>query len=281
MQDCLLKTQSIPRNRNFPFQVQRVFYCIDRKYSDESEKIWNDFEVCICLSTNLGMTEDVVNGKILKLSCPNVVWRTPGSTWKRMPSVRNTISFSYSPDVMDDMEYLGMKTECPGWSFNMTSEMEAMVSKFRRLAYNLYSQGVSDVMDWLCFSMIGTLMLRQNAYRKQQTLEERIRNVSLWFQANFVETFCIDDVAAEYGMSHNSFFKAWKKVFDITPVQYILNLRLEAAARLLKETDLPISEIIRDVNFSGECMFYRRFQQKYGMTPTEYRKSDISFPSAK
>ena len=44
------------------------------------------------------------------------------------------------------------------------------------------------------------------------------------------------------------------------------------AARSLRETGVPISEIVKDVRFAGEYMFYRRFRQKYGMTPGEYRR---------
>lgn len=272
MQSYILRTKDIPRKRSFPFRVQRVFYCNDTKFSHAIERTWNDFEVCIRISSNLGMTEDYVNGERLKLPCPNVVWRLPGSRWKCMPTVRNVISFSYSPDLLEDMEYLGMKAECPGWSFNMTSEMEALIAKFRRLACNLYTPGVSDALDWLCFNILGTLMLRENDHRREQTMEERVRNASLWFNANFAENINIDDVATENGMSHTCFFKNWKRIFDVSPSQYIINLRLEAAARLLRESNLPISAIVNEVHFAGQYMFYKRFQQKYGMTPAEYRK---------
>ena len=54
--------------------------------------------------------------------------------------------------------------------------------------------------------------------------------------------------------------------------QYLIDLRLEAAARRMKESDLPVSRIVQEVHFAGEYMFYRRFRQKYGMTPAEYRR---------
>ena len=89
---------------------------------------------------------------------------------------------------------------------------------------------------------------------------------------HFAENVSIDEVAAANGMSRAAFFKAWKKNFDVTPSQYVIDLRLEAAARSLRETSVPISEIVKDVRFAGEYMFYRRFRQKYGMTPGEYRR---------
>ena len=80
------------------------------------------------------------------------------------------------------------------------------------------------------------------------------------------------------GMNEEEWSESWKKYFNVTPTQYINNLRLEAAARQLKESNIPISEIIREVHFSGKYMFYQRFRQKYGMTPDEYRKRHSSDP---
>lgn len=74
-------------------------------------------------------------------------------------------------------------------------------------------------------------------------------------------------------MSRDHFYKTWKKSFDTTPAQYINQLRLEAAARRLRETDIAIGSIIQEVHFAGEYMFYKCFRQKYGMTPAEYRRT--------
>jgi len=66
----------------------------------------------------------------------------------------------------------------------------------------------------------------------------------------------------------------WKQVFSISPAQYILDLKLEAAARFLLETDLPISAIVREIHYCGTTPFHRHFSQKYGMTPDQYRRGN-------
>lgn len=48
---------------------------------------------------------------------------------------------------------------------------------------------------------------------------------------------------------------------------------LEEAARQLLETDRSVSEIIHSLNYSNRSYFYRIFQEKYGMTPRQYRQS--------
>ena len=102
--------------------------------------------------------------------------------------------------------------------------------------------------------------------------EAVIRNISAWLRMHYADNIFIDDVAAAYGLSHTHFFREWRKVFDVSPLQYILDTRLEAAAWYLTTTTLPVSHIVSKVNFSGTTKFYRRFNLKYGMTPEVYRK---------
>ena len=100
----------------------------------------------------------------------------------------------------------------------------------------------------------------------------RIKNISVWLQQHFDENIDLDALARANGFSRASFFRKWKQVFSISPAQYILDLKLEAAARFLLETDLPISAIVREIRYCGPTPFHKRFSQKYGMTPDQYRK---------
>ena len=217
-------------------------------------------------------TEDIADNKNIKLHCPNVIWRKPGSQWL-LPhaQVRDVISFSYEPDVVQKLELLGMNIEKTAWSFTMTSELDTLIAKFWRTVNNLYTPGAADNLDWICFYIMGTLRLQENMIEQALSVEQRIRNISIWFQTHFSEKIDIDEVASSNNISHDHFYKTWKKIFNLSPSQYINNLRLEAAAHRLCESQISIEKIIREVNFAGEYMFYKRFKEKYGITPNEYR----------
>lgn len=278
MSQWSLKVKDFPRKNHFPFHVEQI-YCCNEKNIPATERQWDCFEVCFRLSSETDLTEEIVNGEYLKMSCPNVAWRLPGSVWGQpQTSVRNVISFSYSPEVLKNMEQLGMKVENTVWNFAMSSELDTLIAKFKRTVYNLYTPGAADTLDWVCFSLMATLLLQENMPEAKMSAGTRIRNVSIWFQTHYAEKIDIDEIAAANGFSHDHFFKSWKKYFNVTPTQYINNLRLEAAARRLKESNIPILEIIREVHFAGKYMFYQRFRQKYGMTPDEYRKRHSSDP---
>lgn len=272
MPEWLLNVKDFPRKNLFPFHVEQIYYCNSAMIPASGRK-WNCFEVCLRISSEADSTEDIVDGRLVKMPCPNVVWRLPGSVWAgSRASVRDVISFGYSPEVLKTMELLGMKVEEPAWNFAMTAELKTLIAKFHRTVHNLYTPGAADVLDWVCFSLMVTLRLQKNMVSPVLNPENRIRNISIWFHTHYAEKIDIDEIAAANGFSHDHFFKTWKKYFDLSPAQYINNLRLEAAAKRLKETEIAISDIIQEVHFAGEYMFYQRFRQKFGMTPDQYRK---------
>lgn len=274
MSQWLLNVKDFPRKNLFPFHVEQIFYCNNEMIPASCRK-WECFEVCLRISSEADSTEDIVDGRLVKMPCPNVVWRLPGSVWTNSrSSVRDVISFGYSPEVLKTMELLGMTVEDLAWNFAMTAELERLIAKFHRTINHLYTPGSADELDWICFSLMMTLRLQKNMVSPVLNQENRIRNISIWFQTHYAEKINIDEIEAANGFSHDHFFKNWKKYFDLSPAQYINDLRLEAAAKRLKGTEIPISDIIQEVHFAGEYMFYQRFRQKFGMTPDQYRKQN-------
>lgn len=78
-------------------------------------------------------------------------------------------------------------------------------------------------------------------------------------------------LARAAGMSPSRFARVMKRVFGVTPSQYISRARITTAARLLRETGLGISEVALEVGFSDHSAFSRAFRAAMGATPSEYR----------
>ncbi len=64
-----------------------------------------------------------------------------------------------------------------------------------------------------------------------------------------------------------------KKYTGMSLHEYRLKYSMKKAARLLTETDLPVSSILQELAFTNRTYFYRVFENYYGMTPKEYRKN--------
>lgn len=71
------------------------------------------------------------------------------------------------------------------------------------------------------------------------------------------------DVSVIYealGMSRTNFYRKVKTVTGLSPIELIKNIRLEAGAKLLKESDMNISEIAQHIGFSSRSYFARQLQ---------------------
>ena len=52
---------------------------------------------------------------------------------------------------------------------------------------------------------------------------------------------------------------------------------MEKAARLLREEDISIQDVIADVGIASRSYFYKEFARKYGMTPKDYREQQKKY----
>ena len=83
--------------------------------------------------------------------------------------------------------------------------------------------------------------------------------------------YTVDQMASDVAMSRASFYKKMQAMLGITPNEFLRNVRLKHAARLLAETSEPVNQISLMVGFQTSRYFSQCFRQLFGMTPTEYR----------
>ena len=92
---------------------------------------------------------------------------------------------------------------------------------------------------------------------------------------HFAEPLSLTAVAARFGLSPQYFSTFFRENFGRTFTQHVNSLRIEQAARLLRETDLPVMEIGFCVGFDNFSYFIKRFRAVYGVSPSHYRKDGI------
>ena len=91
----------------------------------------------------------------------------------------------------------------------------------------------------------------------------------------YIETNCADctleSTAAFFHMHPNYLSSYIKKHTNYTYKQLIQNQRLSQAAMLLRTTTLPTCDISIAVGYENTGFFFKKFEEKYGCTPKEYR----------
>lgn len=82
--------------------------------------------------------------------------------------------------------------------------------------------------------------------------------------------FNIDTLASEVGISRAQLHRRMKEITGISSGKFLRNLRMEQAARLLREGKVNISQVAYKVGYADQAHFSTAFKSHFGMTPTEY-----------
>lgn len=88
------------------------------------------------------------------------------------------------------------------------------------------------------------------------------------------EELGIPFIASELNMSTRQFYRKYNETkTEYSPNEFIKICRMEKAAYLLKNTDMPIQEIIMNIGISSRSYFYKEFAKRFGLTPKEFRNN--------
>lgn len=92
------------------------------------------------------------------------------------------------------------------------------------------------------------------------------------FENNLAEPVTPTILARRAGLTPPKLARLIHRFFDLTPSQFLTQTRLAAAARLLRETGLGVSDIALDCGFYDHSAFSRAFHSAMGVTPSAYRE---------
>jgi AraC-like DNA-binding protein len=99
----------------------------------------------------------------------------------------------------------------------------------------------------------------------------RIEKVHIFIKENLRKKIYIKEAADMVHMSESAFSHFFKKYTKNSFSDYIIDLRLGHASKLLFETYHPINEICYDCGFNNISNFNRTFKKKMGLTPSDFR----------
>lgn len=101
--------------------------------------------------------------------------------------------------------------------------------------------------------------------------DERLERVRLALDDRYSERLTLHELAHIAGMSRTYLCRTFRNYTGRTVFEYLLDRRLEAAMMGLRESDDKISTVASESGFSDLGYFNRKFRERFGMTPGEYR----------
>ncbi|MFD1129611.1 helix-turn-helix transcriptional regulator [Paenibacillus provencensis] len=110
---------------------------------------------------------------------------------------------------------------------------------------------------------------------KSSTRAELYRRVQIgheYLSAYFNRQIIIQDAAVAACMSGNHFLRSYKQLFGRSPHQYLTERRLQEARKMLRTTNLTVTEICMEVGIQSPSSFSLLFSKWYGISPIAFRQ---------
>ena len=101
--------------------------------------------------------------------------------------------------------------------------------------------------------------------------DEGIIEVQQWMKSHYAQHFNLEALAELANMSVRNFSRRFKAAVGQSALAYGLELKLQMACELLKETNLSHQDIADQTGFKDSAYFSRQFRQKNKLSPGEYR----------
>ncbi|MET3499947.1 AraC-like DNA-binding protein [Mucilaginibacter rubeus] len=128
---------------------------------------------------------------------------------------------------------------------------------------------VNQLLDEL-FVLVSRQLIRQNNSRRDfpQTflkLEQTLRQ-------NLAHQWTVEEMAALTGMGTTAFTEKVKNYSGFSPLNYLINIRITEATKLLKKNEVNVTDIALSTGFYSSQHFSTTFKKLTGYTPSEFRK---------
>ncbi|PQP82727.1 AraC family transcriptional regulator [Paenibacillus sp. PCH8] len=166
-------------------------------------------------------------------------------------------------------------------TYSMDNRLGAALNRLR----NLYSPDTMDswaTEEQLQQVAVHMLDLHRDVQQeinelnmiKHSTREELYRRVYIgheYISAYYDQPLSLEQTAAAAQLSVNHFLRNYKQLFGTSPHRYLTECRLQAAKRLLLDTDTSVTHICYDVGFESLGSFSSLFTRRFDTSPTQLR----------
>lgn len=101
---------------------------------------------------------------------------------------------------------------------------------------------------------------------------QELQRVIAYLEENFIDDVTVERLAEIAGISAPHFNRRFRQLLRLSPMEYVLSLRIQEAQRRLMTTDRGIGDIAVSTGFYDQSHFTKRFRKITGMTPLAYRR---------
>lgn len=125
------------------------------------------------------------------------------------------------------------------------------------------------------YNLLGTMAEMSKLNPSRTDIEKnnwgKILPVRDYMEKNYKYPITLDELADLICVSKSYLCRTFKEAYGITPVSYLLKVRINKAKQLLISTDMKIKLLCQETGFNDTSYFCMIFKRMEGMTPDEFR----------
>lgn len=141
--------------------------------------------------------------------------------------------------------------------------------------FDLLNLRIANLIKWRNATPIGEKMTPKIKNEHITSVDEHfVQQATATVEAHLTEPeFSVETLAETLAMSRVHLYKRLLAITGSTPLEFMRNIRLRHAARLLKEGQFNVSEVAYKVGFNNPRYFSKYFKEMFGVMPSEYKKN--------
>lgn len=163
-----------------------------------------------------------------------------------------------------------------GLAFPMAAIMQVypMIIRLSSIKEGFYAMRELFTILYELSKQDGARELSSSAFAKvdDRSDSRRVLKVKNYIEEHYREELRLSKLSEMVGMTGSAFSRFFKQRTGKNLNEYIVDIRLGHAARLLVDTTQTVSEICYDTGFNTLCNFNRLFRKRKGCNPTEFRE---------
>jgi AraC-like DNA-binding protein len=195
----------------------------------------------------------------------------------------NKISGEYSEIPLEDfLNFITSRETGAYITLKVSQKNEIIVLLNRILKERESSEPGSEFLNYLLVMELFVLLSRalkmvwENSIKTKSPKLRELIGISVNFiHTNFERDISLGDISKFVFLSPSYFTRAFKEETGMSPINFLLKVRIDRAKELLADTGLKISDIALSVGFSNQQRFNEMFKKYAHQTPLQYRKKSV------
>lgn len=120
--------------------------------------------------------------------------------------------------------------------------------------------------------LLTELLINHAKSMSSESTPEVIQQILTYLQDNYTHPITVEELSHQFGISRSHLSRRFKEYTGFAPHEFLLQLRLNNAKLLLRNSELSVEDIALTSGFSDAAYFIQVFKKTEGITPLKYRK---------